>query len=147
MFGLNINNEHRGVKKLFRFKFSQNVNKDRITKVIEYAIAEHNAKIDAEAANTALIAVVIAKKAAIKAIVMVDKFSAITSTSTSTSTYKNRVTIVRLKATEALTIADATMALTLAKQAVINATETADIAKVTAMALEANIAMSADIVV
>lgn len=143
MFGLNINNEHRGVKKLFRFKFSQNVNKDRITKVIEYAIAEHNAKIDAEAANTALIAIVIAKKAAIKAIVMVDKFSAITST----STYKNRVTIVRLKATEALTIADATMALTLAKQAVINATETADIAKVTAMALEANIAMSADIVV
>ena len=143
MFGLNINNEHRGVKKLFRFKFSQNVNKDKITKVIEYAIAEHNAKIDAEAANTALIAAVIAKKAAIKAIVMVDKFSAITST----STYKNRETIVRLKANEALTIADATMALTLAKQAVINATKTADIAKVTAMALEANIAMSADIVV
>ena len=143
MFGLNINNEHRGVKKLFRFKFSQNVNKDRITKVIEYAIAEHNAKIDAEAANTALIAAVIAKKAADKAIVMVDKFSAITST----STYKNRVTIVRLKATEALTIADATMALTLAKQAAINATETADIAKAAAMALETNIAMSADIVV
>jgi uncharacterized protein Smg (DUF494 family) len=113
--------------------------------VTDYAIAEHNAKIDAETAKTALIAAVIAKKAADKAIVMVDKFSAITSTST--STYKNRVTIVRLKATEALTIADATMALTLAKQAAINATETADIAKAAAMALEINIAMSADIVV
>ena len=145
MFGLNINNEHRGVNKSFRFKFSRNINKITITKVIEYAIAEHNAKIDADAANTTLIAAVIAKKAADKAIVMVDKFSAITSTST--STYKNRVTIVRLKATEALTIADATMALTLAKQAAINATETADIAVAAAMALEANIAMSADIVV
>lgn len=145
MFGLNIDNVHRGVKKSFRFKFSRNVNKDRRTKVTDYAIAEHNAKIDAETAKTALIAAVIAKKAADKAIVMVDKFSAITSTST--STYKNRVTIVRLKATEALTIADATMALTLAKQAAINATETADIAKAAAMALEINIAMSADIVV
>jgi hypothetical protein len=50
------NNVHRGVKKSFRFKFTQNVNKDRITKVIENAIAEHNAKIDADTAKTALLA-------------------------------------------------------------------------------------------
>ena len=141
MFGININNEHRGVKKLFRFKFSRNVNKNTITKVIKYAIAEHNAIIDADAANIALSAAVIAKKEADKAIVMVDKFSA------TTSTYKNRVTIVRLKATEALATAEAIKASTLAKQAAINATETAYLAKTAALALETNIAMSDDIVV
>ena len=61
MFGLNIDNAHRWVKKSFRFKFSRNVNKDRRTKVTDYAIAEHNAKIDAETAKTALLAAVIAK--------------------------------------------------------------------------------------
>jgi hypothetical protein len=145
------NNVHRGVKKTFRFKFTQNVNKDRITKVIENAIAEHNAKIDIDAVNTALIATNIAKTAAIKAIVMVDKFLAVTYTSTCISTFKNdenyRATIVRLKANEALAVSDAILALTLAKQAAINATETTDIAKTAAMALEANIALSANIVV
>jgi hypothetical protein len=138
------NNVHRGVKKTFRFKFTQNVNKDRITKVIENAIAEHNAKIDFDAVNTALIAANIAKTSAIKAIVMVDKFLAVTYTSTCISTFKN---IVRLKANEALAVSDAILALTLAKQAAINAAETADIAKTAAMTLEANIALSADIVV
>jgi hypothetical protein len=46
-----------------------------------------------------------------------------------------------------LAVSDAIVALTLAKQAAINAAETADIAKTAAMALEANIALSADIVV
>ena len=151
MIGHNIDNVHRGVKKSFRFKFTRNVNKDRITKVTEYAIAEYNAKIDADVANTALIAADIAKIEAVKAIIMVDKFLAFTSTSTSTSTFKNdknyRVTKVRLKATEALTLTKATMALALAKQAAINATETATIAKTAALALEANIAMATDIIV
>jgi hypothetical protein len=145
------NNVHRGVKKTFRFKFTQNVNKDRITKVIENAIAEHNAKIDVDAVNTALIAANIAKTEAIKAIVMVDKFLAVTYTYTSTCISKNdenyRATIVRLKANEALAASEAIVALTLAKQAAINAAETADIAKTAAMTLEANIALSADIVV
>jgi len=147
MFSLNIDNVHRGVKKSFRFKFSQNVNKDRRTKVTNYAIAEHNAKIDAETAKTALLAADIAKTEAIKAIVMVDKFLA----STSTSTFKNdnnyRVTKIRLKANEALTSNKATKAAVFAMQAAINAAETADIAKTAAMTLKANIALSADIVV
>jgi hypothetical protein len=141
------NNVHRGVKKTFRFKFTQNVNKDRITKVIENAIAEHNAKIDVDAVNTALIAANIAKTSAIKAIVMVDKFLAVTSTCISKNDENYRATIVRLKANEALAVSDAILALTLAKQAAINAAETADIAKTAAMTLEANIALSADIVV
>jgi len=145
MFGLNIDNVHRGVKKSFRFKFSRNVNKDRRTKVTDYAIAEHNAKIDAETAKTALLAAVIAKTEAIKAIVMVDKFLA------STSTFKNnnnyRVTKIRLKANEALTSNKATKAAVFAMQAAINAEETAVVFTIAALGLEANIAMSVDSVV
>ena len=145
MFGLNIDNVHRGVKKSFRFKFTQNVNKDRITKVTDYAIAEHNAKIDAETAKTALLAADIAKTEANKAIVMVDKFLAVTSTFKNDNNY--RVIKIRLKANEALTSNKATKAAVFAMQAAINAEETAAVFTIAALALEGNIAMSTDSVV
>lgn len=80
---------------------------------------------------------------------MVDKFLAITCTST--STFKNdnnyRVTKIRLKANEALTSNKATKAAVFAMQAAINAAETAAVFTIAALVLEANIAMSTDSVV
>ena len=127
-----INNIHRGVKKSFRFKFTKNVNKNTIIKVIECAIAEYNANIDSNTANASLIAAVIAKEEADKAIVMVDKFLAVTSKNDE----NYRIAFVRLKALEAIAIHTAK-----------NAAKTNAIAKTAMLALEANIAMSSDIVV
>jgi hypothetical protein len=140
-----INNVHRGVKKLFRFKFTKNVNKITIIKIIECAIAEYNAKIDVVIANAADKAAVIAKSEADKAIVMVDKFLAVTFKSKNDDNY--RITIVRLKAYEALATAEATATKIKAIQTSINAAKTEAIAKAAMLALEANIAMSSNVVI
>jgi hypothetical protein len=138
-----INNIHRGVKKSFRFKFTKNVNKNTIIKVIECAIAEYNANIDSNTANASLIAAIIAKEEADKAIVMVDKFLSVTSKNDE----NYRIAFVRLKALEAIATDKATATKAIAIRTAINAAKTNAIAKTAMIALEANIAMSSDIVV